>query len=634
MTRHALVVSSQIEGLLGADRDAERTADALTGRGFAVDLRQGARATRAGILDGLDAVAARSEPGDPVVIFYAGHGSRLINPEPRDGESGAADVPRVGLFIAPTDYRQSAEDDFRGISAWELSVKLAAITGRTDNVTVILDCCHAAQMMRGGEHAGAVARTLPWPHKQGIGRYLHGLRAAGIDLSSLDPLGNPDAVRLFACGEGQAAWELDTPSGRTGALTEALLWALVQLRDHVVGWNVLGAVIRERVQRRFATQRPELGGPVRRAVFSTEVQRATRVAVRRTLGRAEVLAGTLVGTQVGDTFDVVPLPILDAPPLARATVTRALPLTSSVELDRWTVDPSTVLDDTLAVPRTRQLPAAPVRIAGEATAALRGRLAGTGRLRAWVEHDDEPPLATVDVGDGVAVVIDELGERTSLPTVGASRAATEEALDVIVLLLTDLAVARALRMMEGAVGLSAEAIAVTWGAVVGGVLVRRPLEGATLTLDERVAVAIENRSTTTLFVHVFDLGVDRQLTRVTEASTTGVPVAGGARWALGGTEHVDLVGFAQGWPPTIERQHPRREELIVIVTGTPVDLGVLETHRRAARAALPAAVSGLARLCTQLHSGGVRSVGPSVDESYVLVRIGFWVDPGPTTAAA
>ena len=51
-------------------------------------------------------------------------------------------------------------------------------------------------------------------------------------------LGNPDAVRLFACGEGQAAWELDTPVGRAGALTEAWLWALDQVGDGVVAWDV------------------------------------------------------------------------------------------------------------------------------------------------------------------------------------------------------------------------------------------------------------------------------------------------------------------------------------------------------------------------------------------------------------
>ena len=642
MSRHALIVSSQIEGLLGADGDAIRVAAALTARGFAVDLRQGESATRAGVLDGLAALTARCTGDDAAVFYYAGHGSRFVNPDPRAGDPEHPDVPRVGLFIAPTDYRASTDDDFRGISAWELAARLAALTRRTNNATVVLDCCHAAQMMRGGDGVGATARTLPWPHRLGVARYLDALRADGVDLGALDPLGNPDAVRLFACGEGQAAWERDTPVGRAGALTEAWLWALDQVGDGVVAWDVLGPAIRERVQRRFAAQRPELGGPVTRALFSTRVApRTDMIALVREHGRDLVAAGTLVGTRVGDTFTVVPMvgrpgsiagdATTDG--VAIATVTEAGPLRSVVTFDRWTVVPPTLPDGAMAVPRTRQLATMPVRVTGDGpeAARLRARIASSPRLHLAEDVDDAPPVATIDLQGGEARAADDIGPlRPPTPLVAASRAMTDVAIDGWIELATDLGVARSLRALDGAVGLPLDAVAVTWGTVADGALAPRSSDGATITLADRIALRIDNRATTPLFVHVFDVGLRGRITRLTTSTTTGVPLAPGASFTLGAIEGHGLVGLALAWPDDLPRACPRHEELVVIATGSAVDLGVLESRQREARAALPATATGLQRLCAQLHVGGARGVAVQPGDGYALVRVGFWLDPGPT----
>jgi hypothetical protein len=60
MTRRALVLGSQIEGLRGVDNDTRRVAAMLDGRGFTVDLRTGGSATRAGMLAGYDQLIAAS----------------------------------------------------------------------------------------------------------------------------------------------------------------------------------------------------------------------------------------------------------------------------------------------------------------------------------------------------------------------------------------------------------------------------------------------------------------------------------------------------------------------------------------------------------------------------------------------
>ena len=326
------------------------------------------------------------------------------------------------------------------------------------------------------------------------------------------------------------------------------------------------------------------------------------------------------------------MPVTAAPPapLAIATVTRAMALSSVVALDGWTLDPPALPDDALAVPRTRQLARAPVVVRGPSVDCDRvgARLANAGRLRLAVPEDDEPPVATLEIAGDVATLVDELGQRTPVQLAGASRVAADAALDRLVDLVIDRAVARSLRTLEGAHGLPPEAAHVTWGTVVDGRLVARPADGVTLSLHDTIAVQVDNRATMEVFVHVFELGVSGRVSRLTSDSVTGVPIAPGHTWWLADRDARGLVGIAQGWPPGLTPDVPRREELIVIVTGAPADLGVLESGQRAARAALPVG-GGLARLCAQLHDGGPRSVGAEVDDSYAMVRIGFWVDPRP-----
>src|SRR5262245_37015419 len=93
--------------------------------GFEVELLLGSAASRAGILAGYQAIIERAEPGDAVVIYFSGHGGLAIAP---DLSSGALALPGQLRFIAPTDFAQTTEDDFRGISAWELSQLLRQLT--------------------------------------------------------------------------------------------------------------------------------------------------------------------------------------------------------------------------------------------------------------------------------------------------------------------------------------------------------------------------------------------------------------------------------------------------------------------------------------------------------------------------
>ena len=84
---------------------------------------------------------------DAAVVYYCGHGLYATN---RDRQ----DELQIVQAIAPTDLDATTGDDFRSITAWELAIKLAQLTAMTRNVTVLLDCCHAAQMTRDQLYTG------------------------------------------------------------------------------------------------------------------------------------------------------------------------------------------------------------------------------------------------------------------------------------------------------------------------------------------------------------------------------------------------------------------------------------------------------------------------------------------------
>jgi hypothetical protein len=256
MARRALVLGSQIDGLRGVDNDTRRMAAMLDAQGFAVDLRSGADATRAGMLAGYDRLIAASAPDAAAVVYYCGHG--YYASVPQEGRSWQC--------IVPTDLREGTDTDWRGITAWELSIKQAQLTAQTRNVTVILDCCHSAQLSRSDGVDGVTPRALPHPVHTGFDHHLAALRATyGSAFDAVNPVGNPHAVRVVACGQHEPAFEYRNAEDEYhGVFTDALIDVLTQVGAAPVSWAAIIGAIRACVLRRFVRQRPDLEGPVRR----------------------------------------------------------------------------------------------------------------------------------------------------------------------------------------------------------------------------------------------------------------------------------------------------------------------------------------------------------------------------------
>ena len=292
MARRALVIGAQVEGLRGPDEDSAQIGALLAARGFAIDRRIGPAASRAGILAGLAALTAAAAPQDAAVVYFSGHGYHGAHP---DGGHWQC--------IAPTDLRAGSDHDWRGITAWELAAQLAALTRRTRNVTVWLDCCHAAELCRDGGPPGAIARALPHPVDGGRAAHLAALRALhGPATDAVDPLGNPDVVRVVAAGQREPAFERAGPDGGyRGAFTAALVDVLAEAGDAPVSWRSIVGAIRARVQAQFPRQRPVVEGPAGRAPFSLiEPAEPAHVAARRDGDAVVLAAGWLTQVAIGD----------------------------------------------------------------------------------------------------------------------------------------------------------------------------------------------------------------------------------------------------------------------------------------------------------------------------------------------
>ena len=613
--KRALLVAAQHEGLSAPERDAARLRDALVARDFTVDLRRGADASRAGILEGLAALIAATAPGDAALFHYGGHGGRFVNPDPRAGDPDHPAVPLDAQYLVPTDYRESTDDDFRGISAWELRAQLAAL--RTDDVTALFDCCHAAELVRDPTAAGAVARTLPYLRSAGVERYLAALAARGIDIAG-PPRGNPALVAGFACGEHENAYEVPRVGGAVGAFTDALVWLLDQLGDAPVAWEVAAGALVRRVRALAPGQRPVFGGPVTRVVLGrAHVPRQRVVAIELTYERPILALGSVAGTAVGDTFAVAPLGAPAEASVAIATVTRVRPLTADLALDP-PLAARALPEAAVAWPRTRAIARVPIRVDGHGAAAelLRAELARSPRLALG----DDDALARVVVYGTAAVVSDRLGP---LHAPFALDDATARA--ALLALLARIAAADAVLALATTPGFPAEAAHITWGEVTAAGPGPARSDGAVLAPGAQLYLRVENRSARAVHVHVFDVAPDATIARVTRQDLGGRPLAPGQVFTLPPAEDLCRAGIGVAWPTAVPPVAARREELVVLATGEPVDLGVLETTAASERDALPAGATPLQHLAALLHRGGERAV--LADDAFAVARTGFWLDP-------
>jgi hypothetical protein len=338
--RRALLLGNPGDGLTGVHADIAAMSALLARHAFtAISPLIGG--TRAEILAAIRDLIKNSEPGDAAVLYYSGHGWRLEVPGDRRRDGG------LGEFqgISPADVARTTAGDFRGILADELTALTDELTEKTANVTVILDCCHATNIVRGGATPRAGVRATPVPWKLTHAEFVASLRAQGLARPRRDPEVNPLAVRLLACRPHQQAGE--DPRAPGGLLTRALAAVLAECDHGELVWEDVGRRVDAWVRSIRPSQHPIVVGPARRYMFSLDVRATTGTTACVT--RDDVVwisGGALLDHRPGDRF-VALSPIPDAPALARlevtdvhhqlarATSTRPLPDGATVQQVGW-----------------------------------------------------------------------------------------------------------------------------------------------------------------------------------------------------------------------------------------------------------------------------------------------------------
>jgi hypothetical protein len=436
---------------------------------------------------------------------------------------------------------------------------------------------------------------------------------------------NPHAIRLVAAEAEKSAFEAKNAGGEPGGvLTDAFLSVLDELDDEDVSWAALGLRVRERVMQRIPDQRPDVEGPRRRRVWSTELVDDARPLALFFKGDAPMLrGGRLLGSVPGATYGVMPAgsdAYREASSLARAVVEQNLGTVSRVRLERCAVGaplrgglPAFPLE----VPFTRRA----VGLAEQVPSSLRARLAASPFLKLGEPGE---PGARLDVNGSDWVVFDGFGKELER----RPRAAADS-LDELARRLESWARADDLRQLEPG-GLDVD-LELEHGRVVGGARVRMA-EGDDFHVGDSLYVALRNLGTDILFAAVFNIDAACDISLLSDASPRGRRLAPGEELVIGLDSRGELRGLPGRWPRRVPSDGPRWESLVAIVADDQQDFSLLTTPAARGDGIGPAA--GLEARLARTRRGVSRSApgDAPAPADYTVRRVDYDLRPEPRPA--
>src|SRR4051812_22783347 len=200
----------------------------------------------------------RVRPGDRVIIYYSGHGKRVVVMG-LDGPTFQREA------LVPVDFAATpGSDGF--LYDFELNGLLAAIARRTSSVVVMLDCCHAAGTTRAGAvrsfDRGARDREPiadPARARSATRGEPAGDEAAGVTTCQI----------VSACLANEFSLENDHDGVHNGVFTSALVAAVrgtgADLRT--LTWDRIWYAMLSEVAQRHLGQHPRMDGGLQRRVF-------------------------------------------------------------------------------------------------------------------------------------------------------------------------------------------------------------------------------------------------------------------------------------------------------------------------------------------------------------------------------
>ena len=599
IVRRALLIGSEIDGLRGVENDLEAMSKVLSRLDFTdICVLQREEASRQGIHEAFESLGERAGHDDPLVVYYAGHGS-IADTHDMKG-SIARNGARLPEFIMPYDFYEG--DEFRGITSWELSVLFKRLTDKTPNVTVIMDCCHSGRIVRSahrnrtaGQQGSDPASEKPMIRgmtgcSEGIAEHIEKLRKDN-KVQDLDPQANPFLVRLLACETSEYAFEyLDDERKWRGRLSWGLTEVLSKLADsgdHAsTSWQAIGQQLREMVKDyEYGRQNPNIEGPRNRLFASLEEENNTGVlTVAPGKGTNYVMhGGSLVGVKVGDKYKVrTPYKPANDPQsvVAVATVKEVRDVASTISLD-FTSDSNRISKGIefgfRAYPFEVNRPKLPVE--------LHNGAAKVSPLRDAIEQSlylelagTEPPKAMIQSSGQDMWLADGDGRRLFKHSWKSDHGGIRAA----VAALEKLAHGETARNISDGIRGPDGAFELVWGKVKDGELDddQLALSNTVFQAGERYYITVSNHHKSDIYFSVFNVEMTGKVTLITRAHSTGHKIAPSGSYTLGGnvrTDHTKGVGLV--WPEYVPTDVERDEELLVFVSSCPVDLRAIETWR-------------------------------------------------------
>lgn len=266
------------------------------------------RATRQGILDSLRALTERVGMNDEVVMFYAGHGSRMRD---REGNKPTG----MDETLVPHDSGRGCNPN-RDITDDELRVWLANLSQKTPNITLIFDSCHSGTMTRDG--FGESTRSLPADDRDlsllpptPIARSQPSL--LDVPAPSVCMLPPSDRyVVLAACRETEKARERIISNGdemvHHGAFTTFLVEALLRPGAPPVTYRDLHEHVGAAMLAEIPNQHPCAEGLLDRKLFGIDVE---TIAPYLTVSRIDkdklwLAGGEVHGVRIDSEWELYP----------------------------------------------------------------------------------------------------------------------------------------------------------------------------------------------------------------------------------------------------------------------------------------------------------------------------------------
>ncbi|OQE34560.1 hypothetical protein PENCOP_c017G04620 [Penicillium coprophilum] len=584
-TKRALLIASPYGDLEGPENDVEMISRVLQKRGFQIHQCCGSAATRDGIRSAWHNLISQISLDDTVVIYYSGHGGEALLAKSADQRDSGQ--PRRLQFIVPIDF-QEIPGEFHGISEEELSQWLLDTTDKTQNVTVILDCCHSGRMVRDSRYVkNARRRNLPTTLYHDIAGHIQSLQDNGWLRERIQLGDNPHAVRIAAAAPWESAYEYENDLGlQLGALTEALVRVIEETDDDHISWRTVMLRVQELVNMSFPQQHPRVEGPHTRFLFSLNGRASTSFPIQQEGDSTAVIkAGRVAGVREKNIYAVMPPGSECVNPhtqIATAIVTDASGFDAVAALT-WRNGISQLPDGgALAFLVEEALYKWPVSLTPD-IATLRKQIEQSRLIRC--RYDDEgSPLVEIRQQQGKLTVTNKYGVEIfsqrfygKEPTPSTYKAAVDVADRV----------ARAQHFLvqtcDSAEHLQHD-LEIKIGLVDDGHRGRiiDPTGEDSITENSNIFISLKNHDDqNNLFVSVFEVEVNGQINAVTE-NPDGIDLPPGWCHTIGSTK-AKLEGLKVKWPLNISKRQAVIDTLVVVISSRPVNLQFLISSEIATR---------------------------------------------------